>query len=72
MRTLYSKTLKDSANQEEIRMYVELSGTSLETKPTDDMYVTGSKFEEVDTGTIYSYDEGTKVWYVLAEMGGGS
>lgn len=41
--------------------YVEVAGTSTESKPTEGL-VTGSLFLEVDTGTVYAFDETTETW----------
>ena len=41
--------------------YVELAGTSLDTKPTDHI-ATGSLFFEVDTTDVYTYDETNHEW----------
>lgn len=41
--------------------YIEAAGLSTDTKPTEDL-VTGSLFLEVDTGTVYAYDEVSGTW----------
>lgn len=41
--------------------YVEMAGTSTESKPTTGV-VTGSLFLEVDTGDVYAFDETTDTW----------
>lgn len=41
--------------------YVEMAGTSTESKPTEGL-VTGSLFLEVDTGVVYAFDETTETW----------
>ena len=52
-------------------VYCEFAGTSLDTKPEDDV-MTGSLFLEVDTGDLYAYDEDGEEWGKIAELGGGS
>ena len=44
------------------KAYIEAAGASLETKPTQDI-VTGSRFDEVDTGKVYRFDEISGTWY---------
>lgn len=41
--------------------YVEMAGTSTESKPTEGL-VTGSLFLEVDTGVVHAFDETTETW----------
>ena len=41
--------------------YAELAGLSSDSKPTEGL-VTGSTFDEVDTGMKYAYDETTATW----------
>lgn len=41
--------------------YIEAAGLSTDTKPSEDL-VTGSLFLEVDTGTVYAYDEVSGTW----------
>lgn len=41
--------------------YIEAAGLSTDSKPTDGL-VTGSLFLEVDTGTVYAYDEVSGTW----------
>lgn len=48
--------------------YYEWAGTSLMSKPT--IGCTGSKFEEVDTGDVYAFNEVTGEWGLLCELGG--
>ena len=49
--------------------YFDLSGNSLDTKPTAGV-ATGSTFVEVDTGDVYFYDEDSETWNKLANLGG--
>lgn len=49
------RTLTDRKYDKELHYY-ELVGKSTDTKPIGKM-VSGSKFTEIDTGTIYLYDE---------------
>lgn len=44
------------------KAYIEAAGTSTEAKPTKDI-VTGSRFDEVDTGKEYRFDETSNTWY---------
>ena len=41
--------------------YIEAAGLSTDSKPTVGL-VTGSLFLEVDTGTVYAYDEVSGTW----------
>lgn len=43
------------------RAYVELAGLSTDTKPTDGL-ATGSIFTEVDTGTVFFFDDASDTW----------
>lgn len=43
------------------KQYIEAAGLSTDTKPSEDL-VTGSLFLEVDTGTVYAYDEVSGTW----------
>ena len=56
MRTLKYRPFADGKG------YVEIAGISTETKPTKDI-VTGSRFDEVNTGKVYRFDETTGTWY---------
>ena len=56
MRTLKFQPFADG------KSYVEIAGTSSESKPTSDI-VTGSRFDEVDTGKQYRFDELSGAWY---------
>lgn len=47
--------------------YYEWAGTSLMDKPT--IGCTGSKYEEVDTGDVYIYDE-SDGWNLYCQLGG--
>lgn len=55
MRALVEKNFNDS------KKYVEIYGTSSESKPTDGI-VTGSVFVEVDTGKCYLFNEDASEW----------
>ena len=43
------------------RAYVELAGIHTDTKPTDGI-ATGSIFTEVDTGTVFFFNEASETW----------
>lgn len=43
------------------RAYAELAGLSSDTKPTDGL-ATGSIFTEVDTGTVFFFDDASDTW----------
>ena len=43
------------------KKYIEAAGLSTDSKPTANI-VTGSKFIEVDTGTVYFFDEVSNAW----------
>ena len=43
------------------RRYLELAGLSTDPKPVDRL-VTGSLFLEVDTGSVYAFDEISETW----------
>ena len=43
------------------RAYVELAGLSTDTKPTDGL-ATGSIFTEVDTGTVFFFNDASDTW----------
>lgn len=53
------------------KKYVECAGLSTDTKPTKDI-CTGSIAAEVDTQTIYMFDETSGEWKTFAEFGSGS
>ena len=53
MRTLKAEFLKDGSKKK----YMEIAGTSGETKPENDLYATGSTYLEVDTGDVYLFNE---------------
>lgn len=54
----------------ENKNYIEATGLSTDTKPTDRI-VTGSLFFEVDTGDVYAYNEsGHGSWTKVCELGG--
>ena len=52
------------------KKYFEFAGLSSDTKPTGDLYSTGSLFLEVDTGDVYAYDEAGAEWGKVASLGG--
>ena len=61
-REIIKKLQRDDVN------YYEWSGVSTESKP---LYgCTGSKFEEVDTGDVYAFDETTGEWNLFCKLGG--
>jgi hypothetical protein len=43
--------------------YIEATGLSTDTKPSGEI-ITGSKFNEVNTGKKYRFDEVSGEWYV--------
>ena len=49
---------------DQFKKYVELAGTSTDSKPTAGI-ITGSKFYEVDTGVEYAFDEVSSSWNVV-------
>lgn len=55
-----------------VKTYYEWAGNSNEDKPIVSDAVSGSKFHEVDTATLYAYDASTSTWYKQIELGGGS
>lgn len=55
IRTIESKLIDTN------RAYVELAGLSTDTKPTDGL-ATGSIFTEVDTGTVFFFDDASDTW----------
>lgn len=57
IRTIEAKHLSEYGTKH----YVEAAGLSTDTKPTTNL-VTGSLFLEVDTGTVYAFDETTNTW----------
>jgi hypothetical protein len=48
---------------------VSFRGLSTDTKPTD--VANGSRFLEIDTGTVYYFDEENAEWYAVSSGGGG-
>ena len=50
-----------SASSFDEKRYVEIAGTSTETKPTG-AFLTGSIFVEVDTGKVYFYNASGSTW----------
>ena len=57
------------------KVYVECAGLSTDTKPdtvNDLDIVTGSLFLEVDTMTLFGYDEVNQTWGNGATLGGGA
>lgn len=55
MRALVEKNFNDS------KKYVEIYGTSSESKPTENI-VTGSVFVEVNTGKVFLFNEDSSAW----------
>lgn len=55
MRTLVESKFVDG------KKYVEIYGTSSESKPTDGI-VTGSVFVEVNTGKVFLFNEDSSSW----------
>ena len=53
------------------KAYVEIFGTSSESKPTSGI-ITGSSFTEVDTGDRYLFNETASEWVKQPAQGGGS
>ena len=53
------------------KSYVEIFGTSSESKPTAGI-VTGSRYTEVDTGDVYLFNETASEWVKQPAQGGGS
>ena len=51
----------DSKLTDTNRAYVELAGIHTDTKPTDGI-ATGSIFTEVDTGTVFFFNEASETW----------
>ena len=47
---------------DEGKRYIEAAGLSTDTKPGGDI-ITGSKFNEVNTGKEYRFDEVSGEWY---------
>lgn len=43
------------------KYYIEAAGLSTDTKPSENL-VTGSLYLEVDTGTVYAFDEVSGTW----------
>ena len=57
------------------KVYVECAGLSTDTKPDDvngNDIITGSLFLEVDTMTLFGYDESNQTWGNGATLGGGA
>ena len=52
------------------KKYCEYAGLSTDTKPEPDELATGSLFHEVDTASIYAYDESSENWVLQIELGG--
>lgn len=44
------------------KKYIEGACLSADTKPTDEVLMNGSKLMEMDTSTLYMYDEKNKTW----------
>ena len=52
------------------KKYMEYAGNSNDAKPLSDIIATGSVFIEVDTGSVYMFDEDNSEWYSVS--GGGN
>ena len=52
------------------KKYYEWTGDSSMSKPVLANAAQGSLFHEVDTATLYAWDEGTQNWYKQIELGG--
>lgn len=65
MRTIVCKSITAD------KAYVEIFGTSLESKPTSGI-ITGSSFTEVDTGDRYLFNETASAWVKQPAQGGDS
>ena len=50
------RPIKEQIFTADNKRYLELAGTSQDTKPTGDV-ITGSIFVETDTGNVYFYNE---------------
>lgn len=48
------------------KRYIVSAGLSTDAKPTDDI-ITGSRFLEVNTGVVCSFDEESQSWYALGK-----
>ena len=69
LRNLVERTYSEG------KVYVEISGLSTDTKPdaiNGNGIVTGSLFLEVDTMTLFAYDEVNQTWGSGASLGGGA
>lgn len=53
------------------KQYKEYAGLSTDDKPTEKDLATGSRFHELDTATIYAFDEASGTYYTQIELGGG-
>lgn len=51
----------EARNSTPEKRYMEIAGLSTDTKPTTNM-ATGSIFVEVDTGTVFFFDEDGNEW----------
>lgn len=69
MDRIYAQPIQTA---EGLKTYYEWAGNSSETKPIVSDATSGSKFHEVDTATLWSYDASTHTWYEQVELGGGS
>lgn len=49
---------------EDEKKYAEIYGLSSDQKPVEEL-ITGSRFTEVDTGSVYLFDEITGKWYIM-------
>ena len=64
MRVISKKTVGKDANGEDV-FYMEIYGTSAETKPFNNV-ASGSTFTEVDTGISCMYSEEAAMWFYKA------
>ena len=53
------------------KYYYEIYGLYGETKPTEDV-LSGSRFTEMDTATVFCFSEDDTNWYPIIVLGGGS
>ena len=65
MRILYARVIADGVE------YKEIAGLSTESKPTSGLCM-GSKFIEVNTNTLYLFNETSGSWGDGIKLGGGS
>lgn len=68
-RTIKAEFLEDGSRKK----YCVFAGTSDEEKPVSDKICTGSLFHEVDTTTVYAYNENAasgSEWVEQIQLGG--